>query len=185
MREQPSGERPHRRLVGGRLAWLAVGALAVTALAAPFATSAANPPGNNGTIKLDRLPFDTDPNNQPHVGCTFQVDWYGFDQGQLFSDVSFAVHPPTGKDVVIKTDRIFIGEDDNSGGGSTAGLDAQRTYNLSSQLAAYDPHPKPGYPRKLTIHADRSQGAATKYKVFWIQACTPPPTPTPTPTPTP
>src|SRR3954452_13347009 len=131
MREQPSGERPHRRLVGGRLAWLAVGALAVTALAAPFATSAATPPGPNGTIKLDRLPFDTDPNNQPHVGCLFQLDFYGFDQGAYNAGVDFSVQPPTGKFTTIRTDSVFIGQDPAGGG---VDLDAERTYDLTDQL---------------------------------------------------
>lgn len=31
-----------------------------------------NPPGNNGTIKIDDVPFDDHPDNEPHVGCTFQ-----------------------------------------------------------------------------------------------------------------
>ena len=54
-------------------------------------------PGNNGTVKIDGVEFDTHPDNEPHVGCVFQVDWYGFDEGDLFSHVTFEVHPPTGK----------------------------------------------------------------------------------------
>ena len=44
-------------------------------------SSLADPPGNNGTIKIDDVEFDDHPNNEPHVGCTFQVDFYGFDKG--------------------------------------------------------------------------------------------------------
>ncbi len=40
--------------------------------------AAANPPGNNGTIKVDGVPFDDLPDNEPHVSCTFQIDFYGF-----------------------------------------------------------------------------------------------------------
>src|SRR5438034_654907 len=89
--------------------------------AAPLA---ANPPGNNGTIKVDGQPFDDAPNNEPHVGCLFQIDFYGFDAGNLFADVLFEAIPPTGDGQQLLTGRVFIGEDDNSGGGSTAGLDA-------------------------------------------------------------
>ncbi len=39
------------------------------------AWAAPNPPGNNGTVKIDDVPFDDHPNNEPHVGCTFQVDF--------------------------------------------------------------------------------------------------------------
>ena len=92
-----------------------------------------NPPGNNGTIKIDDTPFDDHPNNEPHVGCTFQVDFYGYDEGDLDATVTFEAHPPTtraGDDQVLLTDTVFIGEDDNSGGGSEAGLDASETYTL-------------------------------------------------------
>jgi hypothetical protein len=159
-----------------RLGWLALAALAGAALAAPTFTAAANPAGNNGTIKVDRLPFDTSPNNEPHVGCRFQVDWYGYDKGALNSKVTFTVHPPSGRDVDILTDTVFMGEDDNSGGGSERGLDAQRTYNLQGLLSAFKEHPKQGYHVKLTINADGSQGADTKHKVFWVKGCAPIPT---------
>ncbi len=128
-----------------------------------------NPPGNNGTIKVDDLPFDDHPNNEPHVGCIFQVDFYGYDEGDLFADVSFESHPPTGPVQELLTDRVFIGEDDNAGGGSEAGLDASETYTLD--FTGIAPHPNQGFHVMLTIHAEGSQGADTKYKVFWVQGC--------------
>ena len=138
-----------------------------------FASAAhADPPGNNGTIKVDTAVFDTDPNNEPHVACTFQIDFYGFDQGNLNAAVSFAVHPPTGNDIVIKTDTVPIGEDSNAGGGTD--LDAERTYNLANELLGYSPQPQQGFHVKLTIHADGAQGNDTKYKVFWVTGCVPP-----------
>src|SRR4029453_10200391 len=160
------------------------------------ASSTPNPPGNNGTIKIDGVPFDDHPDNEPHVGCVFQVDFYGYDEGDLFADVTFEVHPPTGQPEVILTDTVFIGEDDNSGGGSEAGLDASETYGLSTLLQGFEQRPQQGWHVKLTINADGSQGADVKYKVFWVSGCeTPPPTtsttststttpPTPTPPPT-
>ena len=161
--------------LGGVLA-----AIAVVILAAVFGSagpsSAANPPGNNGTIKVDDVPFDDHPDNEPHVGCVFQVDFYGYDEGDLTADVTFEVHPPTGKPAVILTDEVFIGEDDNSGGGSEAGLDASETYDLSTLLQGFDPHPQQGWHVKLTINAEGSQGADVKYKVFWVSGCETPPT---------
>ncbi|HKE51606.1 MAG TPA: hypothetical protein VKE25_08850, partial [Actinomycetes bacterium] len=135
-----------------------------------------DPPGNNGTIKIDDTPFDDHPNNEPHVGCTFQVDFYGYDKGDLFADVTFESHPPTGPVVTLLTDTVFIGEDDNSGGGSEAGLDASKTYTLD--FGDIEPHPIQGFHVKLTINADGSHGADTKHKVFWVTGCgeTPPPT---------
>src|SRR6266511_5799187 len=115
-----------RRKRALRLIPLMAGAvvLAVTMMAGVASPEATHPPGNNGTVKVDDIPFDDHPNNEPHVGCTFQVDFYGFDEGDLFADVSFESHPPTGPVQVLLTDTVFIGEDDNSGGGSEAGLDA-------------------------------------------------------------
>jgi cell division septation protein DedD len=156
------------------------GCLALVSLATP---AFAVPPGNNGTIKIDDVAFDDHPNNEPHVGCTFQVDFYGYDEGDLFADVTFRAHPPTGDREVLLTDKVFIGEDDNSGGGSEKGLDASKTYTLD--FNGIEPHPQQGFHVKLTIEADGSQGADVKHKVFWVRGCGPTPTPTKTPTKTP
>jgi LPXTG-motif cell wall-anchored protein len=145
---------------------------AATILAQAGAAAAPNPPGNNGTIKIDDTPFDDHPNNEPHVGCVFQVDFYGYDEGDLDATVTFEAHPPTqreGDDQVLLTDTVFIGEDDNSGGGSQAGLDASATYTLD--FTGIQPHPNQGFHVKLTVHADGSHSADTKHKVFWVTDC--------------
>ena len=166
-------------LVGGLA--LAIVALVVSLLSIGGQAGAGpNPPGNNGTIKIDDVVFDDAPNNEPHVGCTFQVDFYGYDEGDLFADVTFTVHPPTGQAVVLLTDTVFIGEDDNSGGGSEAGLDASETYTLD--FTGFEPHPQQGFHVKLTVNADGSQGADVKHKVFWVTDCVVPPTTTTTTT---
>jgi hypothetical protein len=151
---------------------LAAAVVACVALAG-LATAAPNPPGNNGTVKIDREPFDDHPNNEPHVGCTFQVDFYGYDQGDLDAVVTFESHPPTGPVRVLLTDTVFIGEDDNSGGGSQAGLDASETYTLD--FTGIEPHPNQGFHVKLTVNAEGSQGADVKHKVFWVTGCPPGP----------
>lgn len=160
---------PHSKGLN-RSIWL-VGLLAVLLIVAipQIAGANPNPAGNNGTIKVDREPFDNAPGNEPHVGCTFQVDFYGFDEGDLNAKVIFEAHSPTGDRQVLLTDNVFIGEDDNSGGGSEAGLDTSETYTLD--LSGITPHPNQGVHVKLTIHAEGSRGADTKYKVFWVTGC--------------
>lgn len=169
---------PSRR---GPRAALRIGA-ATCALAAAAATApafAADPKGNNGTIKIDDQPFDTHPNNQPHVGCVFQVDFYGFDKGNLTARVTFRGQAPTGKGILLERDFVPIGED-AAGGGTD--LDAERTYDLTSVLPTLgEPHPKRGYHIKLTVNAPGSKGADTKHKVFWVQPCELPPPPPPPP----
>jgi hypothetical protein len=138
------------------------------------AVAASNPPGNNGTVKIDARPFDAVPDNEPHVGCSFQVDFYGYDEGDLEAQVSFEADAPTRRpdgSQVLHTDSVFIGEGDNSGGGSEAGLDARRIYRLD--FAGMTPHPVQGFHVKLTVNAEGSQGADTKHKVFWVTGCNP------------
>jgi len=152
---------------GWSLAALVLGT--VGAVLVPFsAAHAADPPGNNGTVKIDDKPFDSLPDNEPHVGCIFQVDFYGFNEGDLNATVTFRIHPPSGQGDVLLTDTVFIGED-AAGGGTD--VDAQRTYNLSPTLTDFFQHPQQGYHVKLTVNAPGSIGADTKYKVFWVQSC--------------
>ncbi|WP_421119660.1 hypothetical protein ACE2AJ_20240 [Aquihabitans daechungensis] len=147
--------------------------LGTLAFVAPSISAGGNPPGANGTVKVDRVEFDTAPNNQPHVGCSFQIDFYGFDQGAYNAGVDFSVQPPTGKFTSIRTDSVFIGEDAAGGG---VDLDAERTYDLTDALAPYAPHPNQGYHVKLTVSAPGAGGkVATKHKVFWVQGCETPP----------
>jgi hypothetical protein len=149
-----------------------------------------NPDGDNGTVKVDDSPFDSHPDNEPHVGCTFEIDFSGFDAGALDATVTFEAQPPTtrsGDDQVLLTDSVFIGEDDSSGGGSEEGLDASESYTLD--FAGITPHPERGFHVKLTVHAEGARGADTKYKVFWVTGCEsegspPPPPPTSSPKPT-
>jgi hypothetical protein len=167
-----------RRLMARRSSKLLLIAMAVllvggAPLLAGLASAAPNPAGNNGTIKVDREPFDDAPDNQPHVGCTFQVDFYGFDEGDLNADVTFEAQEPTLRatddQVLLNDPAVFIGQDDNSGGGSEAGLDASKTYTLD--LSGITPQPNQGVHVKLTIDADGSQGSGSKYKVFWVTGC--------------
>jgi hypothetical protein len=167
---------------------LAGSLLGVSAIALGGGTAAADdvgPPGNNGTVKVDGVEFDDHPNNEPHVGCTFEVDFYGYDKGDLFADVEFLAWPPTQREgdnqVLLSDPGIFIGEDDNSGGGSQAGLDAHEEYTLD--FTGIMPHPQQGFHVKLIVHADGSIGADTKYKVFWVNGCGETSTPTPSETP--
>jgi hypothetical protein len=142
-------------------------ALSLGVLWIAVSTSQAIPPGNNGTIKVDGVVFDDMPNNEPHPGCSFQIDFYGFDEGDLYASMVFKGIPPTGGGTLY-TGRAFIGEDAAGGGRD---LDASVNIDLSEALGEVQPHPKQGYHVKLTIHADGSQGADVKHKVFWVSEC--------------
>jgi hypothetical protein len=160
-------------------------ALGLTALMSGLATAQQGPPGNNGTVKVDGRPFDDHPNNEPHPGCTFEIDWYNFDANAV-SDVTFETQSPTSRRT-LRTDRVVLDGDANDGGDQD-GLDGHRAYTLSF-TAADHLHPNQGYHVKLTIETTWSNGSDVKHKVFWVSGCssggttTPPPTTT-TPLPT-
>ena len=131
-----------------------------------------DPAGNNGTVKIAPLgELDSIPNNTPHPGCTFQIEWYGFDEGaDVVSTVSFAAHSPT-SDVVIggtSPSQVPVGGDPASGAGTETGLDGRQAYTLTFDG---EPHPKQGYHVKLTVSTPHSLGNDTKTKVFWVAPC--------------
>ena len=131
-----------------------------------------DPAGNNGTVKIAPLgEIDSIPNNTPHPGCTFEIEWYGYDEGaDIVSTVSFAMQAPT-KDVGLAVDgptSVFVGGDPASGAGADSGLDGREAYTLSF---TGEPHPQQGYHVKLTVATPRSNGNDTKTKVFWVEPC--------------
>ena len=137
----------------------------------PKSNAAGDPAGNNGTVKITGPGApDGTPNNVPHPGCTFQIEWYGFDEGDYYSTVSFASQAPTADTVISGTSpsRVFVGGDPASGAGTATGLDAVQAYTLSF---AGTPHPKQGYHVKVTVATPFSQGNDTKSKVFWVEPC--------------
>jgi hypothetical protein len=151
----------------GRRWFRAVLAGAVFAAIAIPGSALADPPGNNGTIKIDGVAFDDHPNNEPHVGCVFEVDFYGFDEGVGNATLTFDHHPPTGTGQIVQA-FVDIGED-AAGGGTD--LDASIQMNLGGGFVGITPHPKQGFHVKLTVNAPGSKGADTKHKVFWVTDC--------------
>ncbi|MDO9496367.1 MAG: hypothetical protein Q7J48_11750 [Nocardioides sp.] len=136
------------------------------------AVGAGDPSGNNGTVKIETLgDLDGIPNNTPHPGCTFQVEWYGYDEGpDVISTVGFAMKAPT-SDVALTVAgprTVFVGGDPATGAGTETGLDGVQAYTLSFAGAA---HPKQGYHVKLTVATPHSRGNDTKTKVFWVEPC--------------
>lgn len=147
--------------------------------AAGGAAAPADPPGNNGTIKITPLgEQDGTPNNSPHTTCGFQIEWYGFDQGNYYSQVSFAMQAPTSDATITPNGplSVFVGGDPASGAGTATGLDARESYYPTFTGT---PHPKQGFHVKVTVATPFSHGNDTKSKVFWVEPCATTPTPVP------
>lgn len=177
---------------------LAVAAIAALLLmfAALVQPVSADPPGGNGTVKVDGVPFDQgpgdngpgDPDNEPHINACFAIDWYNFDMGEFYGTVTFQIWPPVGpKDVidgvatqVLHTPSdghdafgghdqiVYIGED-TADGANTAGRDASIVYDLSAALANYEPHEAQGWHVKISIDNEGTGANNTKKsKVVWV-----------------
>lgn len=157
-----------RKLAGALgLACLLVAGLAGSALAVP--------PGDNGTVKIEGVDLVSDqPDNNPHQGCQFTIEFRGFDEGDLYGDWTLDAHPPSGTGTIASGD-VFIGEDPAGGAND---LDATVLIDLANyDLSKFFAHPQQGFHIKLSVHADGSIGADTKYKVFWVEGCPPYPLP--------
>jgi hypothetical protein len=150
------------------------GAMALPAAAA-HPHGSGDPAGNNGTVKITAHAEDDGvPQNTPHVSCVFDIEWYGFDEGDdIVSTVEFTMKAPT-RDVGLsgtEPSLVFVGGDPAGGGGKD--FDGEATYTLAFAGA---PDPEQGYHVKVTVHTPGSKGADTKHKVFWVSPCddTPP-----------
>jgi hypothetical protein len=149
------------------LAAAAVAAAVISVASMASAAPSGDPPGANGTIKIHKLASDEGTENQPHVTCTFTVQFFGFDaneQGRL----TFTAQPPTGKgQVLLDFGPVTISTD--SAGGGPNDPDAAFSFSLNDfNLDSITPHPIQGFHVKLTVE---TTGGATKHKVFWIKPC--------------
>jgi hypothetical protein len=158
-----------RLLATASTALLLAGAAAAPALAGDHGKghgAKGDPPGNNGTVKVDGVPYDDGKGNEPHVACGFRLKFYGFDEGQT-GDITIAGHAPSGSGVVASKTGVLI-SDDAAGGGKD--LDAVVPFTAADlDLSGLTAHPKQGYHLKVTLSTDAPGGV--KHKVFWYEPC--------------
>ena len=163
------------------IGWFMVASLLALAIGGPSAAgvAAADPRGNNGTIKIHELgtPSRTE-SNDPKV-CVFNVEGYGFDVGQR----GYLMFTVQGGDAP---------RGENAGPynfGPTQASAEHRSYYETEYFTL-----KPGH-YKATLYGKKGdtinlKDVKAKSKVFKVeceetQGPTPTPTPTPTPAPTP
>ena len=152
----------------------AVMSVSTMASAAP----SGDPPGANGTIKIHQSDNDQGTENQPHVTCSFTVQFFGFDTNEQGTLV-FTAQPPTGDgQVLLSSGPVTISTD--AAGGGPNDPDAAFTFSLNDfNLDDISPHPIQGFHVKLTV---TTTGGGTKHKVFWVKPCaSPSPSPSTSP----
>jgi len=147
---------------------LASGAAAALAfvLLAPTAALADghNPPGNNGTIKIDYpAPADSGHANRPHPGCAFQLRMFGFDDDQ-YGSITFVGQAPTKLGTLLTQPHVLLSNDPAGGG-----QDVDETYSYTAEQLGLTgkPQAKQGWHVKVLVDADNAPGGA-KQKVFWL-----------------
>jgi hypothetical protein len=142
---------------------LSIVAVATTAiwLAGVVAASADDPAGNNGTVMVAGASLGD--GTEPHVGCAFAVEFFGYDEGDLYADFTIVGLAPTEEGTFVST-FVFVGED--PAGGATD-LDASASVDLSGSFSG-SPQTEQGFHVRLTVHADGSRGADVKHKTFWV-----------------
>src|SRR5258706_10119428 len=111
-----------RRRIGTIALLIGLGVLTLGVLAGPAAAAPKDPgpPGKNGTVKIHDVGDPTDlPDNDPHVTCPFEIDFYNFDLGQHLN-AELVAHPPSGTNQTVWTGDITA---DNVPGPPGAGND--------------------------------------------------------------
>src|SRR3954452_4659256 len=126
-----------------------------------------NPRGNNGTVFTHDVAGDNRPHNVPHVGCTFYVDFFGFDSDQVLS-TTFAGQAPTGAGTPLPSGDWTGAMPADGAGGAGHDFDGEQAFSLD--LAALGaPQAQQGYHVKLTVATGEPGGV--QHKVFWFSGC--------------
>jgi hypothetical protein len=137
-----------------------------------------NPPGNNGTVKIEEFgSTDEIPENDPHVGCKFEIEFRGYDQGDLTATWSLVSQPPSGTDIPVANGSVFIGADPAGGANDLDGTVIVDLTKIDLTALGLTEQPNQGFHLKLTVHAPGSIGSDTKHKTFWVGDCFVPPPP--------
>jgi LPXTG-motif cell wall-anchored protein len=174
--------RLRRTLVSGLTS--AAACTAGLVLAAPAwamtAGMAADPPGANGTVKIDGAPYADANNNEPHVTCEFRVEFFNFDKGER-ADIILAAQPPSGKFFeVARLDNRLVSDDGATGGSVRRDPDEYFQFSADDlDLADAVLHPRQGYHIKLTVDRKNHPEWTEKHKVFWLAPCPDQPSPPP------
>jgi uncharacterized repeat protein (TIGR01451 family) len=126
-----------------------------------FASTALAGNGNNGTVFINNISFDSN-GNDPHITCPIKLKWEGFDTspgGATFT-VSFTPHAPTGGTVTATGD---LGPTTFFGGS------ADRSYALSFTGA---PQPNGEFHLDVDVETTNSTGGSiSKQKTVWVKDC--------------
>ncbi|WP_406036615.1 LPXTG cell wall anchor domain-containing protein [Micromonospora sp. NBC_00898] len=178
---------PQRRHVA-RAALTAAAATACLALATPTWAAVAtqtgnaghNPNGDNGTVKIDGAEFSDRVQNEPHVTCDFELEFFNFDEDQA-ANISLTAQAPSGQGQVVWSMQNVVISDDPAKGAENDHDAAIMIPGKDLDLTGLELQPKQGYHLKLNVHLTDGKAFDDKHKVFWVQPCGSSESPSPTP----
>ncbi|MEU4781195.1 LPXTG cell wall anchor domain-containing protein [Micromonospora sp. NPDC023633] len=170
---------PQRRLAA-RAAISVAAATASLALATPAWASATalsqaapggrNPAGDNGTVKIDGREFEDKVDNQPHVTCEFELEFFNFDTDQA-ADITLTAQPPSGKAKVVWSVKNRTISTDPASGAENDHDEVIRLSAADLDLTGLTQHEKQGYHIKLDVDLVDGKSSDAKHKVFWLKPC--------------
>lgn len=129
-----------------------------TSKSKPAKQSAPNGVANSGTIKVSAIGTPADPSNEPHPGCAFRVDLYGFRAAQY--DLTISLHAPTGSGELL-SDSITVTEDAQGNE-----LNLTRTYDVAELLPASEDG---RWHLRVELKKEGSPGNGAKTKMLWLE----------------
>jgi hypothetical protein len=129
---------------------------------------------NRGFIQVEGENIDDIPQNKPHQGCVFTIEFRNFDGTGLVTATLTLINPTPGG----STSATATLEDDPAGGGHD--LDATIVMSLSNIPGIEDVEPLmiAGKP-SLHVRLDVTTPWGEKHHVFWAMNCPPQPPPPP------
>jgi hypothetical protein len=124
--------------------------------------ASADPPGNNGTVKIGDGSIDNA--NDPRVPCDFGLSFYNFDAGQT-AMITFTISAPSGSGTVLSSSSQLVGA------ALTSGAHDRPTVAYFSgsdwDLGRFKRQPSQGYHVRLDVVSAGLAGGE-KHKTFWL-----------------
>ena len=196
------GGMSRRAAAGTTLVALGLATTSVGFLSSTSATAVGNGngTGNNGTVKVQERSGKDVPDNDPHVSCSFTVEWRGYeaeaaDGGPLHSTLRFTLqNPDLDKDVRFapaagpgsldpgRTELTHEVTLDQDAAGGATDLDASQVYALTFDKAPANAEQGYHVDVDITVEDSSAGNSAGKQKVFWVRPCDAPSEPESSPT---
>ena len=133
--------------------------------------------GNDGHIQIDGVPIDAGRDNDPHVGCPFTVEVFGFDPTQL-ATITVTPHAPTtgGSPGTFGPMHVTVNGPIPPGPGVGSTLDGYYVVTaaeIEQIFAGVTPQPQQGYHARIDVELTPSPTGPgdDKHHTIWIAPC--------------